>query len=783
MPSTISYGRADRAKIRIVRFSGVLVTFLLFFLAVIINDQDASAAIWGLEQQISDDTGTEVQLWPDVAVDGDKVHVVWVDEEGMGSRDIYYRFFNGTAWEPEQQISTGFGEKSYSSLAAENGRVHVVWHLSGTGGWDIYYRMFNGTAWEPEQQISTRSVSEWQWRPSVAAENGRVHVVWEYWEDSGVGDADVYYRFFNGTAWEPEQQISQFSGPKYQGEPSVAAHGDTVHVTWQDRRDGDQDIYYRYFNGTAWEPEQEISSDVMAEWQWSPDIAVEGDTVHVVWRDEGDGDGDIYYRFFNGTAWEPEKQISTDVAQEWQGVGSVAVNGGRVHVVWEDRGDGDGDIYYRFFNGTAWHPIEPVSIGAGSEREGNPSVAVAGDRVHVVWEDQGDGDKDIFYRIGKIEYFGRPESRAFQISPYWQTTSTFHIDWNATDSYALSHISLFYRYSQDNSSWLDWAEWYNGQISGTSASGSILFAAPHGDGYYEFYTIASNEAGNSETVPLSADSMAGVDTKPPLGSIIINHGNAWTTSTSVVFSLEYEDNLSGVFQVQYSNDGAWDEEEWEFPSSMKSWTLTETDGVKTVYYRIGDNAGLVSVYSDDIELDTKPPTIESISPPDGATGSEVTTHIEVTFSERMNRPATTSSFSLMKDTIEVGGTVSWATDERTMSFIPTKDLEYNTTYQIIITTWAKDIAGNSLVTVSETIFTTKEVGEEPGEEPLVATDYWWIVIVLIVVTLIVVFIAWRKRKKQPSEEKDSAREGTTSEATQSRRLGVEENADSEEGLE
>ncbi|MCK4445094.1 MAG: hypothetical protein KAW09_11160, partial [Thermoplasmata archaeon] len=150
-------------------------------------------------------------------------------------------------------------------------------------------------------------------------------------------------------------------------------------------------------------------------------------------------------------------------------------------------------------------------------------------------------------------------------------------------------------------------------------SGSFSFAAPYGDGYYEFYTIANDTAGNTEKAPPLADVIVGLDTSIPTGSIVINNGDVWTNSSSVSLTLTYSDSTSGVSQVRYSNDGVWDTEIWEFPLQTKAWTLGTGEGTKTVYYQIRDNASWESTtYSDIIGLDITPPTglifIESGAP-------------------------------------------------------------------------------------------------------------------------------------------------------------------------
>ncbi len=196
------------------------------------------------------------------------------------------------------------------------------------------------TTWGTEQEISVDG-SEFQFRPSIAADKGNVHVVWE---DGGGGDSDIFYRQFNGTDWQPVQEISIDSDTRDQVNPAIAVNGDRVHVVWIDEGDGDPDVFYRQFNGTVWEPVLEISTDSAVENQIFPAIAVDGDRVHVVWGDYEDGDYDIYYRQFNGSAWEPEWELSTDSGMENQYKSSIAAENDRVYVLWIDRVDGDEDV-------------------------------------------------------------------------------------------------------------------------------------------------------------------------------------------------------------------------------------------------------------------------------------------------------------------------------------------------------------------------------------------------------------------------------------------------------
>ena len=306
-------------------------------------------------------------------------------------------------WLPEIELSTDIGAENQMapSIAVENGKVHVVWHGDDDGDYDIYYRYFDGSDWQPEQKISTDSATEWQASPKIAVEGGKLHVVWRDYSD---GDWDIYYKYYNGTDWQPEIEISTDKDIENQSGQEIAVENGKVHVVWESHVDGFwiADIYYRYFNGTDWQPEQEISTDILAEDQGEPSIAVENGKVHVAWSNYSNGNWDIVYRYFNGTDWEPEQEISIDERVEQQAGPSIAVENGKVYIAWTETEDMPREyhnISYRYFDGISWHPEEPIYKSMDISE--SPVIAVENGKIYVAWMHWwliGPADYDIFYR-------------------------------------------------------------------------------------------------------------------------------------------------------------------------------------------------------------------------------------------------------------------------------------------------------------------------------------------------------------------------------------------------
>jgi len=167
-------------------------------------------------------------------------------------------------------------------------------------------------------------------------------------------------------------------------------------------------------------------------------------------------------------------------------------------------------------------------------------------------------------------------------------TSDVTITLSATDD-----ISGVYKteYSFDNVAWTIYTTHFNITTEGNTI----------------IYCCSEDKAGNLETIKTHTTK---IDKTAPLGSILVNNGDAYTTSTPVTLTLTATDATSGVYQVRFSNDGTWDTEPWETPTPTKTWTLINGEGTKTVYVQFRDQAGLISTYSDTIILDTTPSTAE-----------------------------------------------------------------------------------------------------------------------------------------------------------------------------
>ena len=199
-----------------------------------------------------------------------------------------------------------------------------------------------------------------------------------------------------------------------------------------------------------------------------------------------------------------------------------------------------------------------------------------------------------------------PPTTVHEYDCLWHTAD-FTIILTATDDFS-GVAETYYRINDD-------------PTKTVSTDGQPLVTTEGADNKLEYWSV--DNAGNEE-LPHKVLTGIKLDKTAPFGSIIINNGDAYTTSTSVTLTLTASDATSGVYQMRFSNDGTiWTD--WEAYTPSKSWTLPPGDGTKTVYYQIKDIAELVSItYLDIIVLDTTSPS-GSITINDGAAYTTTTT--------------------------------------------------------------------------------------------------------------------------------------------------------------
>jgi len=194
----------------------------------------------------------------------------------------------------------------------------------------------------------------------------------------------------------------------------------------------------------------------------------------------------------------------------------------------------------------------------------------------------------------------KPTSTANDPTQNWYK-QTVQITATATDTMSgIKQVELFYRYSNDGSTWSPWKSY------GTDTTPPYTwdFLPGEGDGYYQLYTIATDNADNTEEAPSTYQADFGIDREKPIVEIkkpeegyiyMFDHkiirSLLGTTRIfgKITIQIEATDATSGVKEVKILID---DEEKTTLTSEPYEWTWNEkTTGKHTIKIVVTDEAG------------------------------------------------------------------------------------------------------------------------------------------------------------------------------------------------
>lgn len=283
---------------------------------------------------------------PRIVISGTNLHAVWQDNRN-GNYEVYYKRStdNGANWEPDTRLTSNSSWSLFPTTAVSDSGVYVLWMDDRDGNRETYFKrsIDNGTTWSSDTRLSNDA--DWTWSPALAVSQDTIHAVWYESDAGGNLGKDIHYvrSTSAGLTWDPP--INLTNDPGVSMGPAVGASGSTVHVTWEDNRDGNYEVYYKRStdNGVNWEPDTRLTSYANASTGSSIDVS--GSNAHVVWTDERDYNSEIYYKSSvdNGASWSPDTRLTNNGATSFYN--SISVSGPAAHVAWYDNRDGNWEIY------------------------------------------------------------------------------------------------------------------------------------------------------------------------------------------------------------------------------------------------------------------------------------------------------------------------------------------------------------------------------------------------------------------------------------------------------
>jgi|GEM_PF-6324374 len=301
------------------------------------------------------------------------------------------------AWEPECRLTKDPMRSDSPSISSDsNGYLHVVWWDNFEGNPEIYYLRSTdeGFSWEGIQRLTNDPAGTFGSCVYVDPYYDYVHVVYY---DKRHGDFEIYYRRStnNGATWdEQEKRLTDAPGISHFLTSCIRSdRAGGLHVVWDDARDGNYEIYHKYSpdGGDNWSNDNRITDHVGNSHSSSLCVDLAG-TVHVTWSDDRDGNEEIYYSRSSdrGQTWIAEIPLSENPTESLvYGHSICADNNNGVHVVWRDLIGEDQHLFYRRSDdgGNSWNVCETLTSTINkSYRVLFPCICFESpETIHIAW--------------------------------------------------------------------------------------------------------------------------------------------------------------------------------------------------------------------------------------------------------------------------------------------------------------------------------------------------------------------------------------------------------------
>jgi len=344
------------------------------------------------------------------------LHLAWWDARD-GNAEVYTKRSTdgGTTWGADRRLTFDGADSFGSSIHADDvyGYLHLVFYDNRSGNLEIYYKRSTdgGASWQDDVRLTQAlKNSLFHSRCLVADSAGQLHLLWD---DKRFGNFEVYYKRSTdgGDTWQADLRMTEDPGLSYGSSLCLDSSG-RLHAVWFDDRDGNCEIYTKRSTdgGTTWGSDTRLTFDPAGSKTFGASVCADpSEGIHVVWKDNRDGDDRLYYKRSTdgGASFADEINLTPDPAPSYYLVFPFidCDSLGRIHVVWSQLRDhrAGTELYYRRSTdrGATWEVEQRLTFDPAYTNYPFLDVDVSG-AVHLVFEDWrcGGGESEILYKRG-----------------------------------------------------------------------------------------------------------------------------------------------------------------------------------------------------------------------------------------------------------------------------------------------------------------------------------------------------------------------------------------------
>ena len=212
--------------------------------------------------------------------------------------------------------------------------------------------------------------------------------------------APTQHAYAAGVSFGGQINLSNNSGTSQS--PQVAISGSNVYVVWTDDSSGNNEILFKASSDSGVTFGSIINLSNNAGSSSAPVISATGTDVYVAWTDTTPGNNDVLFvaSTNSGSSFGGQVNLSNNAGSSSAPV--ISATGTDVYVAWVDDTPGNNDIFFKTSDnsGSTFGGLQNLSSNSGFST--SPAIASSGTSVYVAWQDNTLGNYEILFEAGTI---------------------------------------------------------------------------------------------------------------------------------------------------------------------------------------------------------------------------------------------------------------------------------------------------------------------------------------------------------------------------------------------
>ena len=345
-------------------------------------------------------------VYPQISSSSDNIYIVWQESVGSYGTTNYDIFFkksndNGDNFGSPINLSDNAGFSEHPQIASVGNLIYVVWVDDSSGEREIMFSKSSdsGKTFSNSIVISRNSMSPYH--VELAAEGQNVYVVWNSF---GMETSNIILLSKSNDAGKTFGELTEIGVGDMETYPKIAANTDEYYIAW-DRRDnqateillikGHKD--FKMDNVTQLGKLNNEGID-----GGESQVAVDADHVIVSWASNIPVDKKYIYissSINKGNSFANNIPLSSANSSN---VENILIDD-NLYVVWQDNIDGNQEIFYTKSNTNGTSIYKSINVSNNIGVSECPSITVSTSGIHMIWEDDTTGNHEVLYkRLNKM---------------------------------------------------------------------------------------------------------------------------------------------------------------------------------------------------------------------------------------------------------------------------------------------------------------------------------------------------------------------------------------------